>query len=158
MRDHGEGASQHERMILAQRQRVQEVRSEFIAEGVHGETTETGHLQLARVCAEYWQVLREYDDEAVLDDLPDIQPLREALGQKKPMLSQSAGLNRGASYKKRPAVLDISTDWLLDRLDKLDDAAKQLGFSASASDHTPVFGVDPEWEGGDDDDASPTPE
>jgi len=142
------GGSQHERMILAQRQRVQEVRSEFIGEGVYGETSETGHLQLARVCVEYWQVLREYDDEAVLDEMPDISKLRGRLGKKTEMLSQSTGLRRGGAYTERPAVLEVDTGWILRKLDQLDDAAKQLGFSASASDHTPVFGVDPGWEGG----------
>jgi len=150
-RDPGEGPSQHERMIIAQRQRVQEVRSEFIAEGVYGETSETGHLQLAQVCVEYWQMLREYNDEAVLDELPDVGPLKERLGKKERMLEESAGLKRGYDYKPKPAILSVDVEKIIELLNRLDDAAKQLGFSASATDHTPVFGVDPEYEGGDQD-------
>jgi len=144
------GASQHERMIIAQRQRVQEVRSEFIGEGVRGQTSETAHLELARVAVEYWQMLREYHDEAVIDDLPEIKPLRDRLGKQTQVLDTSAGLGRGGDYKTKPAVLEIDIDDILALLDQLDDAAKQLGFSAAANEHTPVFGVDPDWEEADD--------
>jgi hypothetical protein len=156
--DENTGASQHERMIIAQRQRVQEVRSEFIGEAVYGNTSEAAHLELARVCVEYWQMLREYHDEAVIDGLPDIEKLQSKLGQQTKMIDESAGLKRGGNYRDRPAVLEVSVGEILELLDQLDDAAKQLGFSASANDHTPVFGVDPDYEGGDDDDASPTTE
>jgi len=152
------GASQHERMIIAQRQRVQEVRSEFIGEAVRGNTTQTAHLELARVCVEYWQMLREYHDEAVIDGLPDIAKLQEKLGSQTKMLDESAGLKRGGNWRQRPAVLEVPVGEILGMLDQLDDAAKQLGFSASANDKTPVFGVDPDYEGGDDDAASPTAE
>lgn len=148
--DNDEGASQHERMILGQRQRVQEVRSQFIGEGVYGQTTEAAHLELARVTVEYWQMLREYHDEAVIDDLPDIGPLRKRLGKQTQMLGDSAGLRRGGQYESRPAVLEVDVAAILKMLDQLDDTAKRLGFSASANEQTPVFGVDPDWEGGDD--------
>ena len=149
-RDENTGATQHERMIIAQRQRVQEVRSEFIGEGVYGQTSDAAHLELARVTVEYWQMLREYHDEAVIDGLPDIDPLRERLGRQTQMLSTSAGLGRGGGYESRPAVLEVDIETILSLLDQLDDAAKQLGFSASANEHTPVFGVDPDWEEADD--------
>lgn len=137
MSDDSGGRNGHERMILAQRQRVQEARSHFIGEGVHGDYTETAHLELARVCVEYYQILREYDGEAVIDGLPDITELRDRLGSKKQMLSQSPGLKRGEGYEPRPAVLEVPVDDILDLLEQLDDVANGLGFSAAAAETVP---------------------
>ena len=145
------GPSKHEQMIIAQRERVNAVRSQFAGEGVYAQMSEDTHLQLARVTVEYWQLLREYRDEPVLEEFPDISPLRQRLGRRTQVVERSAGLNRGATHASKPAVLEVSIDTILDLLDELDAVANTLGFSKTAREKTPVFGVDPSYEGGGDD-------
>jgi len=145
------GPSKHEQMIINQRERVNAVRSLFAGEGVYAELSEDTHLQLARVAIEYWQLLREYKDEPVVEEFPDISPLRSRLGRETKILSKSPGLNRGMVPKPKPAVLEVPIDDILDLLDELDAVANTLGFSKTAKEKTPVFGVDPSYEGGGDD-------
>jgi len=128
---------QHRKMITTQRQRVNAVRSQFAGEGVYAELSEDTHLQLARVAVEYWQLLREYKDEAVVEEFPDISPLRSRLGKETQILSKSAGLNRGMVPKPKPAVLEVGIDEILGLLDELDNIANRLGFSTAATEKLP---------------------
>jgi hypothetical protein len=133
MSDSG-GSTKHEQMIIAQRERVHNVRSEHFGEGVYGEQSEMAQLQLARVCVEYWSLLREYEGKSAVDELPDIDPIKERLGEQTRMLVESPGLRRGGKFDWRPAILELDIEYILSVIEQLDDVANDLNFSANAAD------------------------
>jgi len=132
-RDGNNGSTKHEQMIIAQRQRVHEVRSRHFSEGVYGERSDAAHLQLAQVCVEYWSLLREYEGRSAVDELPDITPLTERLGRQTKRLAETPGLKRGGSWEWKPAVLDVDVEHIIRIIEELDNVANELNFSATAA-------------------------
>ena len=145
------------RMVYETRQDAKEIRQLCRRQMLYGGLSDDLHLQLVETVLEYNQTLREFDGEGVVEerDYPDLTKLKQAVGKQSSRIVTTGGQWGDSSrIERQPAALDFSPTQLLAVLNRLDQLARKLGFSAETTNHTPVFGVDPEWEGGDDDGGS----
>ena len=138
-------------MIYEIRRRVQAARNRYWAEGVDGEVSDETHRELATAVLQYHDVLYEFRNESVLSpgDWPDIAEIRERVGRKARQRTQQGGLSRPATVTLVPAVTQVPIEDILQASEDLDDLAKTLGFGAKADTQTDVFGIDPDYDGGD---------
>jgi len=167
MSDQDDGDPQPKRMIYETRQEAKEMRQICWQQLInYGQLERALHLKLVQTVLEYNQTLREFDGEGVVDpsDYPNLDQLKHAVGrQSRSIVTSSGQWSDSTQVETQPMALDFPARQLIHVLNKLDRLAGKLGFSAETPQHTDVFGVDPEWEGGDDnggetDADSPTPE
>ncbi|MDB2293724.1 hypothetical protein PM085_15815 [Halorubrum ezzemoulense] len=140
------------RMIYEIRRRVQAARNRYWADGVDSDLSTETHRELAIAALQYHDVLYEFRDESILteDDWPDVEPLRKRVNKTVRRREQSDVFGEPATTKEVPAVQTLPTERLVELTEELDDLAKKLGFGAKAEEQTDVYGIDPDWDGGDD--------
>lgn len=140
------------RMIYEIRRRVQAARNQYWADGVDSDLSTETHRELAIAALQYHDVLYEFRDESILtdDDWPDVEPLRERVNKTVRRREQSEVFGEPATTTEVPAVRTLPTERLVELTEDLDDLAKKLGFGAKADEQTDVYGIDPDWDGGDD--------
>ena len=140
------------RMIYEVRRRVQAARNRYWADGVDSDLSNETHRELAITALQYHDVLYEFRDESIISerDWPDVEPLRKRVNKTVRRREQSDVFGEPPTTREVPAVQTLSTEKLVELTEDLDDLAKKLGFAAKADDKTDVYGVDPDWDGGDD--------
>jgi hypothetical protein len=126
------GGSDPEQLVLRRKQRVQRVRDRIWADGVDGERPVETKRQLAMAAISYWDVLRDYRDEPVIDndDYPDMSPIYNRIGKTTEVIAESPGWDRGSKVETVPAIAEIGAGELINITEQLDDVATALGFSA----------------------------
>jgi hypothetical protein len=131
------------KMIGKKRQRVIKLRDVYHQQAINDVSDELVK-ELASVCLEYSSLLREFRDEPAVDrdDFPDVTPIRNRLGKKTRIKTESKRRGGGITYKEAPAVLELDPQYLVEVTHALDDLSQKLGFGAAAAQQVDVFGVD----------------
>jgi len=140
------------RMIYEVRRRVQAARNRYWADGVDSDLSSETHRELAITALQYYDVLYEFRDESIISerDWPDVDPLRDSVNKTVKVEQESNIFGEPDQIDDVPAVQTLSVEYLVELTEDLDDLAKKLGFGAKADEKTDVYGVDPDWDGGDD--------
>lgn len=127
--------SDPEQLVLRRKQRVQRVRDRIWADGVEGEYPVETKRQLAMVAMSYWDVLRDYRDEPVIDDgdYPDMSPIHNRIGKTTEVIAESPRRGRGSKVETAPAIAEMGAGELINITEQLDDVATALGFSADVT-------------------------
>ena len=138
------------RLIQDRQERLEDILDMFSQRAAQVSLSPAMKREIAVHIVNYHRVLSRYEDETVLDDgdIPDISPIRQRLGRTTRVVSEGAAMGFGAGYEEAPAVDELDFFYLEQVAGELEAAAKKLGFWADARTETDVFGVDPDWEEG----------
>jgi hypothetical protein len=125
-------------LIQDRQERLEEVLDIFSQQAAEVSLTPQMKREIAVHIVNYHRVLSNYEDETVLDDgdIPDIDPIRDRLGHTTRVATDSAGIGRGGSYERVPAVEELDFWYLESVAGDLEAAAKKLGFWATADAET----------------------
>lgn len=125
-----------EQLVLRRKRHVQRVRDLIWTDGVDGGITVDAKRKLAIAAMSYWDVLRDYRDESVVDDddWPDMQPIHSRIGETTKVAVEAPGfLDRGTTSKEVPAVAELDAATLIDITEQLDVVAAEMGFGVDIS-------------------------
>lgn len=137
-------------LVRERQQALEEVLDAAVDRAAYVNISPTVMREVAIRIVNFHRVLSKYENETVLDDgdIPDISPIRTRLGDTAKVKVNAAGMGRGKTYRDVPKVDELDF-WYLERVaNELEAAAKKLGFWEEAKSKTEVFGVDPDWDGG----------
>src|SRR6056297_3837874 len=126
------GDSQPRQIIYAQKKQANAARNRYrMVEYDSGLDAQT-HRQLAVSALQYYDVLREYEDKPILSasDWPDIEPIRDRLGQTIIQRQECQVANEPSQLEEVPAIKTVPADMLVAVINQLDKVANKLGFGA----------------------------
>jgi hypothetical protein len=128
-----------EAMIQATRRHVQKTRNLYYDRAIDGDISRDLHLELAKRVLEYNDVLLEYKNADGVDptDFPDVDVVKQRMGQTKPSEVEAPGDTRNTTVEQRPAVLSIDPADLIQMTNRLDEVASDLGFGADPDSSQP---------------------
>ena len=126
------GDSQPRRLVFQQKEQAIAARNRYRLVEYDGEVDEQTHRQLAVSALQYYDILREYDDEPVLSasDWPDVSPIRERIGETVTRRVESDVFGEDTTVKQLPAIKTVPADRLVAVINQLDKVANKLGFGA----------------------------
>jgi len=137
MSDEDRDDSQPRRLLYEMQKRLETVRRRVRREQAFTDVSENAHLQLAEAIVEYHDMLYKYrSEQAVSDEFPEIPDIRERMGETAYIMQQAPGDTDNQRPVKRPALLELSTQRLLDAARELEDVTLTLGFAPSANAET----------------------
>lgn len=142
--DEPEGKQRWERIVKEYAVKAYEVQEEYDSEGVEGYVSNETHKRLATVAVSYHRALKEYRDEAIIEDgdLPDVAYLKQRLGQKITRKTKAPGRSSGVTGTSVPAITEVPAGQIDNTIDELHDFRHKLGFTAKAADSTPRTSID----------------
>jgi hypothetical protein len=125
---------QPRRLLYQMQERLETVRRRVRREQALSNVSENAHLQLAEAIVEYHDMLYKYRREgAVAETFPEIPDIRERMGETAYIMVEAAGDTDNKKPDERPALLELSTQRLLDAARELEDVSLTLGFAPSPS-------------------------
>ena len=126
------GDSQPRRLVFQQKEQAIAARNRYRLVEYDGDVDDQTHRQLAVSALQYYDILREYDDEPVLSasDWPDVSPIRERIGETVTRRVQSDVFGEDTTVKQLPAIKTVPADRLVAVINQLDKVANKLGFGA----------------------------
>lgn len=131
----GDGERRSKKLIEDRQEKLEAVLDMFSRRAASVDLTPKMKREIAIHIVNYHRVLAKFEGESVLSDgdIPDITPIRERLGRQTKTLTQSSGSwDSKLTYETRPAVDELNFGYLEDVANQLEDAAKKLGFWATA--------------------------
>jgi hypothetical protein len=128
---------QPRRLLYEMQERLETVRRRVRREQALSNVSENAHLQLAEAIVEYHDMLYKYRQEgAVADSFPEIPDIRDRMGDTAYIMQEAPGDTNNQRPVERPALLELSTQRLLDAARELEDVSLTLGFAATATPDT----------------------
>ena len=126
------GDSQPRRLVFQQKEQAIAARNRYRLVEYDGDVDDQTHRQLAVSALQYYDILREYDDEPVLSasDWPDVSPIRERIGETVTRRVESDVFGEDTTVKQLPAIKTVPADRLVAVINQLDKVANKLGFGA----------------------------
>lgn len=128
------------RLIYEMREQVQAVRNDYWQESCLGQVSERTRLKLAAVAVQYYDVLYEHREESVLGDdawnNTGADRLRELLGETVEVDAPAPGDSANPQRERKPAILTIDPEAIVNVTKRLDEISKKLGFSATVGEKT----------------------
>src|SRR6056297_4360726 len=122
---------QPKRLFYNMQERLETVRRRVQRQRSTTSLTDGAHLQLAEAIVEYHDMLHKYrDHDAVADRFPDISDIRSRMGQTTVVYQEAPGDTSNTKPVEQPALLELSTDRLLQAAFELEDTSFTLGFAA----------------------------
>jgi len=122
---------QPKRLLYNMQERLETVRRRVQRQRSTTSLTDGAHLQLAEAIVEYHDMLHKYrDHDAVADRFPDISDIRSRMGQTTVVYQEAPGDTSNTKPVEQPALLELSTDRLLQAAFELEDTSFTLGFAA----------------------------
>jgi hypothetical protein len=124
------------RVVYDARETVQAARNEVWGELVgHGSVSPHARRQLATAAVQYWDVLKEYGDEREDGwEEAGVDQLGELVGRTVEVAEPAPGDTSATETVKRPALLSVDPQQLIDVTKRLDELAKELGFAAAVAE------------------------
>jgi hypothetical protein len=138
----GDGGDDRSKKLIQDRQeKLEAVLDMFSRQAASVELTAEMKREIAIHIVNYHRVLSKFEGESVLSsgDIPDISPIRQRLGRKTEVLTESDGWDATTAYERRPAVDELEFGYLEEVANQLEAAAKKLGFWASAEATRPLY-------------------
>jgi len=124
---------QPRRLLYEMQKRLETVRRRVRREQAFSNVSENAHLQLAEAIVEYHDMLYKYRGErAVSDEFPEIPDIRERMGDTAYIMVEAPGDTDNKKPDERPALLELSTQRLLEAARELEDVTLTLGFAPTA--------------------------
>jgi len=126
------GDSQPRRIVYAQKEQAIAARNHYRMVEYDGTVDDATHRQLAVSALQYYDVLREYDDEPVVSasDWPDVTVIRERIGETIRREVPSDVFGESTKTDDIPAIKTVPAAELVDVINQLDKVANKLGFGA----------------------------
>jgi len=126
------GDSQPRRLVFQQKEQAIAARNRYRLVEYDGDVDDQTHRQLAVSALQYYDILREYDDEPVLSasDWPDVSPIRERIGETVTRRVESDVFGEDTTVEQLPAIKTVPADRLVAVINQLDKVANKLGFGA----------------------------
>ncbi len=133
--------AQPRRLIFDARERVHEARARLRSQMLqHGSAPEESRMRFAAALLVYRDLLSEHRDDAALDppwDERGVDWIERASRRTVTQQREREGVLPGTETQERNGLVHAATDDLLETADRLDQVAKDLGFSADTPDHQP---------------------
>jgi len=126
------GDSQPRRLVFQQKEQAIAARNRYRLVEYDGDVDDQTHRQLAVSALQYYDILREYDDEPVLSasDWPDVSPIRERIGETVTRRVESDVFGEDTTIQQLPAIKTVPAADLVAVINQLDKVANKLGFGA----------------------------
>lgn len=123
-------------------ERAHAVLSEYRGMALEGRAPESFKPVLARACLDFAAALRKHRSEtAIKDEWDDIgetlAPIRHAVGEQVAVEVEAPGRTTATRTELRPAIRRVPFEYLVETIERLDDAAKNLGLAEAVTDETP---------------------
>jgi len=135
------GDDRSKKLIQDRQEKLEAVLDMFSRQAAAVELTAEMKREIAIHIVNYHRVLSKFEGESVLSsgDIPDISPIRQRLGRKTEVLTESNGWDATNNFEQRPAVDELEFGYLEEVANQLEAAAKKLGFWASAEATRPLY-------------------
>ena len=133
--------SRAKRLIEDRQERLESVLDRFAYSAAEVELTPQMKREIAVHIVNYHRVLSKFEGESVLSegDIPDISPIRDRLGRTTEVITSGSLRGSGMTVTERPAIDELDFWYLEEVADELENAAKKLGFWASAEATRPLY-------------------
>jgi len=125
--------SQPRRLVYMARHHMQAARNQYLSEMVQGGVSPQTKRQLATAAIQFYDVLWEHREERIVAEKWEelaVDQLKDALGSTVTVEQSVPGDTTNTRTVQRPAITQIDGQRIFEESKKLDQLAKELGFSA----------------------------